>query len=96
MDDIFKPTGNTPFELAEARIALGRAHVKAASALEELIAASNECAKLIAEWKTELRAGKVSDETRDIAAKALREKQLCDEAIEKLSILMLDQFGFEA
>ena len=96
MEDLFKPTGNTPFELAEARMARGQAHVKAASALQELILTVQECDVMINTWREQLTQGEVHPETRDLAAQALREKRVCNDAIEKLTSLMLEQFNLEA
>ena len=96
MEDLFKPTGNTPFELAEARMASGIAQVKAASALQELITTVNECDILINEWRTQLLDGSVEDDTRDLAAQALRDKRACNKAIDSLVNLMTKQFNFEA
>ena len=96
MENLFKPTGNTPFEIAEARMARGQAKVKAASALNELIKNVQECDIMIANWREQLIQGDVDPDTRDLATQALREKRICNEAIEKLTELMLAQFQLEA
>ncbi len=96
MNDIFKPTGATPFELAEARLASGQAQVKAAEALSELIKTLEECDIMINMWRDELQAGKVDPETRMLAAQALKDRHVCHDAIEKLSAFMSKHFTIEA
>jgi len=96
MDNLFKPTGDTPFELAEARMLRGQAQVKAACALQELIETSRECDVMIQAWKEQLLRGEVEPEVSDVAAQALAEKRTCETAITALTKLMLEQFNFEA
>ena len=96
MKDLLQPTGNTPFELAEARLAAGQAQVRAATALQELCTLSEECDAMITAWRKELRAGTVTEETRSIAVQALKEKRACNTNIERLVALMAHQFNIEA
>ena len=94
--NVFKPTGTTPFEIAEARLASGQAQVKSATALHELIVIVRECDHMIEEWRTQLKAGAVDPETQALAIQALKEKQACDVAIDNLVQIMHKHFNFEA
>jgi hypothetical protein len=94
--NIFKPTGNTPFEIAEARLASGQAQVKSAAALHDLIKVIQECDQMIEDWRAQLKAGSVDPETQALAIQALKEKEACNIAIINLTQVMHKHFNFEA
>ena len=96
MDDIFNPTGNTPFEKAEARLAVGVAQLKAASALDELCKVSAECDVMINVWRDQILSGSADPETRMLAAEALKQKREVEASIQVIVELMNKHFPAEA
>ncbi len=96
MDNIFNPTGNTPFEKAEARLAVGVAQLKAASALEDLCKVSAECDIMINAWHAQILSGSSDPETRMLAAEALKQKREVEASIKVIVELMNKHFPVEA
>ena len=96
MKDLLKPTGNTPFEIAEARFVENQMQVRSAATLKELIVKLDECNAMIATWQDEVRDNSVKDETRDLAIEALKERKDVMQSIDDLSAVMLALFNLEA
>ena len=96
MNNLFEPSGTTPFEKALDRLNRGQIYVKSASSLQELLKVVEECDVMIDCWKQELKTGSVSEETRMLATEALKEKRACNAIIDGLVAMMLEHFPAEA
>ena len=96
MSSLFKPTGNTPFEITEARLAQGQLQVKAAESLQELIRTLEECDIMINTWRDQFMDGTVDASTRALAIQALKERHACQAAIDSITTFMSQHFLIEA
>ena len=99
MNDLLKPKGNTPFEIAEARAMAGAGLVRAAAHLEDLILKIDECDKQIAQWTRAVEEGDDSpevDELRMLAIEAMKERMETNQQLDDMSAVMIALFNIEA
>ncbi len=96
MKDLLKPTGNTPFEIAEAQFIENQMQVRSAATLKELIVKLDECDAMITTWQDGVRDATVTDETRDLAIEALKERKNVLQSIDDLAAVMIALFNLEA
>lgn len=99
MNDLLKPKGNTPFEIAEANAMFGAGLVRAAAHLQEMIVKIEECDNQIKQWTDALTAGEASsevEELRMLAVEAMRERIETSKALDDMSAVMIALFNIEA
>ena len=94
MEDLMLTGGSTPFEVAAANRAIAHKQLTVMYATDELVKLIAECDVMIDEWKDEVdRYGIASEDTRIIAAEALKDRRA---AVAALEVLMknADELGF--
>ncbi len=103
MKDLLQPTGNTPFEIAEAKALANSAHVRAAISLQELVDRLDECDAMINKYKQTTQHYNKGRATKDdletdllLATSALKERKETLQSIDDLAAVMSVLFNLEA
>ena len=99
MNDLLKPKGNTPFEIAEANALAGAGLVRAAAHMQELVTTIDECDKQIKLWTEAVAEGDTSpevDELRMLAIHAMKDRTEAHTALDDMSAVMIALFNIEA
>mgnify|MGYP003128268442 CR=1 FL=1 len=96
-------TGNTPFEKAAVGRAKAQLFFTVHQAVKDLLEELEECDSMISKWKDTVRAYAAGKATKDdleadlqLATAALKDKQLFEAAIVKITETAAQELGMEA
>ncbi len=93
MEDLMLTGGSTPFEIAAANRVTAHKRLTVMYATDELVKLIAECDVMLQQWQAEVAEGRVSHETRMIAAEALKDKRAAERALEQL-VKSAEELGF--